>query len=321
VLIASLLAMPWVDSIAEKTGKRWAIVQLNLPATRTRVFPLAAMDRFDFPTYNLFTYRLFEIFYWKSNKRGINDFRKSLGLPELKTPILKKIADDKILNLYCFSPALRARPEDWGPQTDITGFLFLPKGKREMSKQDDIPVELIRWMEDGQREQESRNDPIYIGFGSIPIPDPELFKNFLTELLNTTTRRFIFCRGWSMPMDLPKHPRLFQIESVNHEWLLPRCKSAIIHGGVGTTAYALRAKIPLIIVSIITDQPWWGKIIEAKLTGIHIPFRKLTAIKLLTAIKETESLLMKRQAVRLGDQINQDEGLTKTIDALEKYFA
>src|SRR5580693_2273655 len=46
VLVASLLAMPWVYSIAEKTGKRWAIVQLNLPATPTKAFPLAAMDTF-----------------------------------------------------------------------------------------------------------------------------------------------------------------------------------------------------------------------------------------------------------------------------------
>ncbi len=81
VLVASLLAVPWVDSIAEKTGKRWAIVQLNLPTTRTRVFPLAAMDIFDFPAYNLFTYRLFEKIYWNSNKKGINYFRKSLALP------------------------------------------------------------------------------------------------------------------------------------------------------------------------------------------------------------------------------------------------
>jgi sterol 3beta-glucosyltransferase len=321
VLVASLLAMPWVHSIAEKTGKRWTIVQLNLPATRTKAFPLAAMDTFDFPAYNLFTYHLFELFYWKSNKKGINDFRKTLGLPELKTPILKKIADEKILNLYCFSSALRARPGDWPAEVDITGFLFLPKEKRETGQQDDIPVELLRWMEDIQRLQESRSAPIYIGFGSIPIPDPELFKNILNELLNTTTHRFIFCRGWSMPMDLPKHPRLFQIEGVNHEWLLPRCRAAIIHGGVGTTAAALRAKIPLIIISIIADQPWWGKIIEHKGAGVHIPFRKLTKRKLLSAIADTENLLVRRQAVRLGDQINQKGGLKKTVDALEKYFS
>jgi sterol 3beta-glucosyltransferase len=314
VLVASLLGMPWVDSVAEKTGKPWAIVQLNLPATSTTAFPLAAMDYFNFPLYNKFTYKLFESFYWRSNKDGINDFRSSIGLPALKTPILKKIADQKILNLHCFSPVLRARPDDWAAHIDITGFLFLPNEKRRANFQEQIPEELTRWLDDGDK-------PIYIGFGSIPIPNPTVFESIIKELLDTTTHRFIFCQGWSQPTNLPDHPRLFKIKSVNHDWLFPRCKTAIIHGGVGTTAAVLKAKIPLIIISIVADQPWWGKIIEAKLVGVHIPFRKLTKQKLLTAIADTESLLMRRQAARLGEQINQEDGLRKTVDALEKYFA
>ncbi|HEY4936279.1 MAG TPA: glycosyltransferase, partial [Puia sp.] len=59
VLIASLLAIAWVDAIAEKLGKKWAIVQLNLPALRTKAFPLAPLAFFDFPSYNRFSYRLF----------------------------------------------------------------------------------------------------------------------------------------------------------------------------------------------------------------------------------------------------------------------
>jgi UDP:flavonoid glycosyltransferase YjiC (YdhE family) len=86
-----------------------------------------------------------------------------------------------------------------------------------------------------------------------------------------------------MPMDLPKHPRLFQIKKVNYKWLFPRCKAAIIQGDVGMTAAALRAKILLIIILIIADQPCWGKIFVSKGLGVHILFRKITAQKLLGA--------------------------------------
>ena len=313
VLVSSLLALPWIFSIAEKMHKKWAIVQLNLPTVPTAAFPLAAIDFFDFPAFNKLSYRLFEIFHWLNNKKPVNEFRQRLGLAPLKTPIIQQIADQKILNIYCFSPALRARPSDWPSQADITGFLFLPKEKRKINPQEDIPPALLRWMEDG-------HDPIYIGFGSIPIPDPKKFERILTDILNSTTHRFIFCQGWSMPMDLPMHTRLFQIKSVNHEWLFPRCRAAITHGGVGTTAAVLRAGIPLIIVSIIADQPWMGKIIEAKLTGVHIPFRKLTKEKLLSAIADTETVEMRREAFRLGEQIRRENGLKKTIDHLEKYF-
>jgi sterol 3beta-glucosyltransferase len=313
VIVSSLLGIPWIESIAEKLGKPWAIVQLNLPTSPTKAFPLAALDFFHFPAYNKLTYKLLETFHWKQNKKAVNKFRQTLGLKPLKKPILRKIAEDKVLNLHCFSPSLCVRPDDWDSQIDITGFLFLPKEKRERSKQDNIPVELLRWMEDGP-------DPVYIGFGSIPVPDPQKFQSVLQELLHSTDHRFIFCQGWSTPMHLPQHPHFFQVKTVNHDWLFPRCKSAIIHGGVGTTAAVLKAKIPVIIVSIIADQPWWGKIIESKGVGVHIPFKKLTTQKLLAAIEDTEGLSMKREANILGEQINRENGLKKTIDALENYF-
>jgi sterol 3beta-glucosyltransferase len=308
VLVASLLAMPWVDAIAEKFNKRWAIVQLNLPSVPTKRFPFILLDFINFPAYNLFTYRLFEWAYWKANKKNINYFRRSLNLPALKKPFLEKISEDKILNLHCFSPALLARPDDWAPEVDITGFLFMPE-----TKQSEIPERLIQWLEKGDK-------PVYIGFGSIPVPDPALFKSVLKDLLEKTSDRFIFCYGWTQPMDLPEDPRLYQVKSVAHNWLFPRCRAAIVHGGVGTTAAVLRANIPVIIISIIADQPWWGKIIEQKGVGIHIPFKKLTAKKLMSALIKTESAEVKLKAFQMGEQINADDGLSHTIYKLENYF-
>jgi sterol 3beta-glucosyltransferase len=321
VIVASLLAMPWVDAIAEKLGKGWAIVQLNLPTIRTKAFPLVFLDFFNFPGYNRFSYRLFEWVYWRVNKKNINQFRGSLGLPGLKISILKKIADEKILNLHCFSTSLLARPNDWAPQNQITGFLFIPNDKRNNilndesvnNIEDNIPADMVHWLNAGDK-------PIYIGFGSIPVPEPKLLESILTELLRTTNHRFTFCQGWSSPLGLPNHPNLFQIKSVDHQWLFPHCKAAVIHGGVGTTAAALRAKIPVIIVSIIADQPWWGKIIERKKLGVHIPFKTLTFQKLSSAIENTHDPEMQQNVIEMGEKINREHGLKKTIDSLEKEF-
>src|ERR1700712_1273487 len=100
VLVTSLLGIPWVDSIAEKLDKPWAIVQLNLPSTPTKYFPMAPLDFFNFPLYNRFTYWLFEKFFWLNHRKPVNDFRRSVNLPVLKTPILKTIKEEKILNLH-----------------------------------------------------------------------------------------------------------------------------------------------------------------------------------------------------------------------------
>ncbi len=304
VLIASLLALPWVEGLAEKLGKKWAAVQLNLPTVPTKAFPLAALDLFNFPAYNLLTYRLYEMAYYKACKKLVNDFRKTLELPELKTSILKKIQKEKILNLHCFSPSLLARPDDWEDNSDITGFLFLPA-----TTQSNIKHDLIHWLNTGDK-------PIYIGFGSIPIPDPTKVEYIIKELLDKSSHRFIFCQGWTNSIALPVHPRFYKIKSVSHQWLLPHCKAAVIHGGVGTTAAVLRAKVPVIIVSIVADQPWWGKIIERKNLGVHIPFKKLTTQKLITAIKKNHGPEMRKNAREMGERINSEDGLQKTIDAI-----
>jgi sterol 3beta-glucosyltransferase len=306
ILIASLLAIPWVDAIAERFGKKWAIVQLNLPAVPTRAFPMILLDYFHFPAYNLFTYRLYEWVYWMANKKNVNAFRLAMGLPKMKRPILKEIRDAGIPNLHCFSPALLTRPGDWPSETDITGFLFLPPATEQK-----IPDALSTWLA-------AKEKPVYIGVGSRPVPDPGFMITIIQELLAKTTDRFIYCYGWTPPMNLPVNPRLFEIKSAPHEWLFPHCRTAIIHGGVGTTAAALRAKIPVIIVSIIADQPWWGKIIERKGVGMHIPFKKLTAQKLIFALEKTASSEFRQRASQLGEQINAESGLSVALDKIEK---
>jgi len=308
VLIASLLALAWVEGLAEKLGKKWAAVQLNLPTVPTKAFSMAAADLLDFPAFNLLTYRVYGFLYRKAVRKLVDDFRESLGLPRLKISPLRKIQEEKILNLHCFSPSLLARPDDWPANNDITGFLFLPGTTR-----DNIPDDLIRWLNEGDK-------PIYIGFGSIPIPNPQLISSIIKSLLQTTNHRFIFCQGWTNSIGLPVHERLFIIESIGHDWLLPHCKAAVIHGGVGTTAAVLRAKIPVIIVSIIADQPWWGKIIERKNLGVHIPFKKLNTQKLLSAIEKTHGPAIQKNVIEIGEKIKREDGLKKTIDALEKYF-
>jgi UDP:flavonoid glycosyltransferase YjiC (YdhE family) len=312
-LITSILPMPWVRSIAEKSNKKWAIVQFNPPTAPTREFPFAGLDIFNFPAYNLFTYWLIMHFYWQFNKKEINNFRTALGLTAAEKPTADMQYQENFLNLYSFSPQLISRPKDWPSNTRITGYLTLPEGSRANHLMDQIPNGLAGWLRAGDR-------PIYAGFGSIPVPDPELFGNILNDILSQTNLRIVFCKGWSVIDTLKEHPNLFVAQYINHQWLFPQCKAAIIHGGAGTTAAVLKAKIPPIIVSVFADQPWWGKIIEEKRLGVHLPFKKLTSYKLLAAIEKTQARAILRNVHETGALINKEDGIAKAINAIEKYF-
>ena len=283
-----------------------------LPFNMARTINSAAS--WDFHFYNRMTYRVFRYFYWKTNRKAINNFRNTLGLAPLKKSILVKIDAEKILNIHAVSPSLIPRPKDWSPENEITGFLFIPPHKPEQFIPDQIHKELDEWISAGEK-------PVYIGFRSIPVPEPAKFKEIMRELLTKSESRYIYCEGWSLPLNLSVNPRLFIIKSVSHEWLFPRCRSAIIHGGSGTLAACLKVKIPVIVVSIIADQPWWGRIIEKKKLGLHIPFRNLTSEKLILAIKKIKNPEIINAVIQTGEKIDNDDGLNKTANLLEKFFS
>jgi sterol 3beta-glucosyltransferase len=251
----------------------------------------------------------------------VNDFRHFLKLPLLHRSIFDKAASDRILTGSAVSPALLPRPGDWHMNIQVTGFLQLPphpETERVPERAPDNPSEtlpetLMHWLQAG-------TPPIYIGFGSMPISDPVLFIRVLRERLTRTNHRFILCTGWTALPDCPTNSRLFVVPSINHEWLLPQCKTAVIHGGAGTLAATLKAGTPPVIVSIFGDQHWWGKYIEKKGLGRHVPFKKLSPNKIIAALQTLGSLKITQNVSTLARQLQREDGLQNAITNLEQYF-
>jgi len=311
VLVTGALGVPWVSCIAEKTGKSWACVQLSFPTTITREFPFAGFDYFNFPAYNRLTYQLFRSFFWREIKPAVNDFRRSLGLPVAKKSIFDKAESDHILTCYAVSPALLKRPADWETHIKVTGFLILPNRSNDLSK--DVPGEWIKWLHRGEK-------PVYIGFGSMPIPDLALFTRVLRELLTRTSHRFVFCKGWSVLPGLPLDSRFLVVPSIPHEWLFLQCQAAIIHGGIGTLAAALRAGVPTVVLSIFGDQHWWGKLILKRRLGCHITFKRLSVEKLMAAVQNVLAPEIAQNLAGVACELNREDGLQNAVGSLEEYF-
>jgi UDP:flavonoid glycosyltransferase YjiC (YdhE family) len=91
--------------------------------------------------------------------------------------------------------------------------------------------------------------PVYIGFGSIVVEDPETLTGTLLEAIRMTGFRAIISRGWSkLGGSLPFTRDVFYLDDCPHEWLFPRVAAVIHHGGAGTTACGLRHGRPTTIV-------------------------------------------------------------------------
>lgn len=312
-IIANSMTLPIVSAIAEKQCKKVALTYFMPPVVPTTEFPLGDFDFFNFPWYNKLTYKIAQAFFWKFIKQDTNEYRKELGLPELKENLVTYLDKQKILDLYCLSPSLISQPKDWESHHKITGFINIPKQKRETHFLDQTTRELSEWLSDGDK-------PIYVGFGSNGVGNTEKFSKIITEVLEKTNERILFCTGWSQFNNLLKHKNLFVTKYVNHETILPKCKLGIFHGGAGTLATMLRHNLPVIIVAFYTDQPTWGKIVESKKLGVHIPVKTLSFDKLISAIQKTQTDEIKNSITTIGQQIRDENGLDNAITEIEKHF-
>lgn len=312
-VIANSMTLPIVSAIVEKQNKKFALTYFMPPVVPTKEFPLGDFDFLNFPCYNKLTYKIAQSFFWKFNKNDINEYRKELGLPELKENLINYLDRQKILDLYCISPFLIPQPKDWESHHKITGFINIPKQKRKENSIDQTSLELKEWLANGEK-------PIYIGFGSNGVGNSEKFSSIINEILEKTNERILFCTGWSVFKNLPHHHNLFVTKYVNHEEILPQCIVGIFHGGAGTLATMLRNNLPVIVVSFYTDQPTWGKIVERKKLGVHIPAKKITAKKLVSAISKVQTTEIQQNVIDIGEKIKNEKGLENSIEEIERYF-
>ncbi|MBO1349292.1 MAG: hypothetical protein EBE86_018745 [Hormoscilla sp. GUM202] len=91
---------------------------------------------------------------------------------------------------------------------------------------------------------------------------------------------------------------------------------------MGTTAAALRAGVPAIIVPFFADQPFWGR----RLAHLHlapppIPQQQLTAERLAAAIRTAMGDRDLRGRVRaIGNLIQAEDGVARAVEAIHQFI-
>jgi sterol 3beta-glucosyltransferase len=96
-------------------------------------------------------------------------------------------------------------------------------------------------------------------------------------------------------------------------------EAIVHHGGAGTTAAAIRAGKPQVIVPFFGDQPFWGKIMaQHGVAPDPIAQRSLTAEKLSRALTHvTTDPAVAKAAETLGRKVRAEDGLARAIEVIE----
>ena len=151
--------------------------------------------------------------------------------------------------------------------------------------------------------------PIYIGFGSIVVDNPEAVTRTIFEAIRRTGVRALVSRGWGGLGSLQPPENVLLIGDVPHDWLFPRVSCVVHHGGAGTTAAAIAVGKPNVIVPFFGDQPFWGSMIwNAGVGPKPVPGRELTDRQLAIAIEQALQPVVIERAKELGRIISNEKG-------------
>lgn len=294
--------------LAEKFGVPMVMAAV-IPLAGTRAFPVMGFPNVSLPGYNKATYHFAGQMAWQMFRPVINRWRKrKLNLPPLPLRgYFDQLGTHKIPILNGFSQYVVPRPMDWNEHIHVTGYWF-PDAKPWQP-----PDDLIAFIEAG-------TPPIFIGFGSMPVKNPQKTTDIILKALRQSGQRGILHMGWGGigNQNLPDY--VFKINYAPYEWLFPRMAMVIHHGGSGTTSFGLRAGIPSCVVPFIFDQFFWGKrIVELGVGPGPIPFKSLSVERLKKAILAgTDDHLMKQRAHELGIQIQIENGIEIAISLIEQ---
>lgn len=275
--------------------------------TRSFPHPMSGMPYAE-RSMNLQSYRAFETLVWTNFSHDINVWRtRTLGLPRIfaAASSTNLVTSSKIPFSAMWSPAFVPKPPDWPPQVEVVGTFFIDQKKNF----DVTPfAELESWLKNGE-------PPIFIGFGSMVIKDPQKLADLIKAAAHETNYRIVVQSSWSKIEVEDDSDLLRNVGPCPHDWLLPQCRAVVHHGGAGTTAAGLRYGLPSMVCPFFADQFMWGYFVEKAGVGPKAcPVNKLTKDILVESLNLLANDEIKKKAENLMKEMEFEDGITGGLD-------
>jgi UDP:flavonoid glycosyltransferase YjiC (YdhE family) len=255
------------------------------------------------PRFERYLLKILEMLFeplWKPFRR----FEKELGLSAAPNPLFW--GHSPHLTLGLFSRSLAAPQRDWPANAYVTGFPFFDQGQGN-------PSELQHFLDSGE-------PPIVFTLGSAAVGAAGDFFQQSAEAAHQLGRRAVLLvgrdpRNWPGGV-LPSG--VMAVPYAPHAALFPRASVTVHQGGIGTTAEAMRAGRPMLVVPYTHDQPDHA----ARLTRLGVA-RSVSRDRYdaRVAAREIRALLWERsyaeRAQELGQQVQSETGATRACDLIE----
>ena len=300
-------------SLAEKYDIPCVQTQFS-PMDPTRVQPISSIANQHLGALlNETTYRLGYLMISTVEKRYLTSWRKAIGVSARQIRSLPDyhVGSHPIPVVYAVSPLLMPRPKDWDDRIHMSGFWF-DESPVTWQPPAELEAFLSRWKE----------PPLYIGFGSMTGRGMNQLMTLVLRALHASRIPAVVNLGWSGAR-LSSTSRIYFCQEVSHDWLFPRVRAVVHHGGAGTTAAGLRCGKPTRIIPLAGDQSVGGKRVRQAGSGPKpIPRDRLTVERLTRGLLDlTSQPRYARSAEAVMQGLRQEHGVQTAADLIEKEIA
>ncbi|BCB74671.1 glycosyltransferase [Phytohabitans flavus] len=249
---------------------------------------------------------------WKSMSRDVARLRSLLNLPPVFEPTSVRLARVNATEIQAYSRYLTPELTGWDLRRPISGFIQPSEAQRRALGDATTDPGLDQWLDAG-------DPPIYFGFGSMPVLDPDAMLQMIANVSRKLNARALVSAGWTELAGTPDPDGPIRVTpAVDHAAVLPRCGVAVHHGGAGTTAASVGAGLPTVVAAVFFDQPFWASRLERMGAGRALRFARLTETSLLHAISALMAEEPRRRAASLAAAMRMEEGASYAADAVEK---
>ena len=236
--------------------------------------------------------------------RGLNRFRAGLGLPPVRRLFRWWLSPDRVIGLF---PPWYAPPQpDWPAQLRLAGF-----GRFDGARAG-LPADV--------RAFSAAGPTVAFTLGTGMAHAGGFFRAAVAACRMAGLRGLLLTKfPHLLPVRLPPTARHCAFAPFRE--LLPLCAAVVHHGGVGTTAAALEAGCPQLVLPLAWDQPDNAARVGRLGVGLSLGPRRRTAGHLARALARLTAPAVRARCREVAAWTRRDDGLETAARWVEELAA
>lgn len=298
-LVAEKLDLPWVSLILSPCS----FLSAHDPSVLVNVPSLIHVRALGVRPYRM----AFNLGKWATRHwwTPVRELRREEGLRAACDPLMRdKFSRQLVLAL--FSSWLAKPQPDWPANTVQPGFVFFD----EPSIDTGVGTAIKTFLDEG-------DPPVLFTLGSTAAHCPGDFYKTSLDAVQRLGVRAIFIGA--SPELQRMNPDVLSVPYAPYGDLFPRAAVIVHQGGSGTTAQALRAGRPMLVVPFGWDQPDNGARVQHRGAGLCLSRKEYAGIR---PVKALEQLLSNSSftihAKNAAEEMRQENALERALRSIER---